>query len=70
MEQLLIYAALFCLNYGIRPGDISFELRIYQNNEISVCNPTEEDISPIMDKIIYFDRIIQEAKEGSDNVSR
>ena len=45
MEQLLIYAALFCLNYGIRPGDISFELRIYQNNEINVCNPTEEDIS-------------------------
>ena len=70
MEQLLIYAALFCLNYGIRPGDISFELRIYQNNEINVCNPTEEDISPIMDKIIYFDRIIQETKEGSDNVSR
>lgn len=30
MDQLMVYAALFCLEYKIKPGDIDFELRIYQ----------------------------------------
>ena len=30
MEQLLIYDALFCLEYGIEPKDIGHSLRIYQ----------------------------------------
>ena len=62
MEQLLIYAALFCLEYKVKPGDISFELRIYQGNDALVCNPTAEDILPIMDRIKTFDRIIEKAK--------
>ena len=69
MEQLLIYAALFCLEYKVKPGDISFELRIYQGNDALVCNPTAEDILPIMDRIKTFDRIIAKAKfeGGIDN---
>lgn len=69
MEQLLIYAALFCLEYKVKPGDISFELRIYQSNDALVCNPTAEDILPIMDRIKTFDRIIEKAKfeGGMDN---
>lgn len=63
MEQLEIYAALFCLEYKKKPKDIKMELRIYQNNEILVHNPTVEDIAPIMDKIITADRIIQSIKE-------
>lgn len=63
MEQLLIYAALFCLEYKIKPGDIDVELRIYQSNEILYDNPTAEDIVPIMDKIITFDKIISKIKE-------
>jgi len=63
MEQLEIYAALFCLEYGIKPGTIETELRIYQSNEIVLYNPTAEDIAPIMDKIISFDKIIQKLKE-------
>ena len=58
MEQLEVYAALFCLEYGIRPADIEMELRIYQADEIVAVNPTVEDIAPIMDKIITFDKII------------
>lgn len=58
MEQLEIYAALFCLEYGIRPGEIEFELRIYQNDEILVHKPTVEDIGPIMDKIIHLDKML------------
>lgn len=64
MEQLEVYAALFCLEYGIRPGDIDIELRLYQNDEVVVFNPTASDIVPIMDKIVHLDTLLIEmAKE-------
>ena len=62
MEQLIVYAALFCLEYGVKPGEIDYELRLYQSNEIIVSNPTAEDIAPVMDKIVTFDRIIDEIR--------
>lgn len=58
MEQLMVYAALFCLEYRIKPGDIEMELRIYQNDEIVIFNPTAEDILPIMDKIVHLDKLL------------
>ena len=58
MEQLLIYAALFCLEYRVKPGNIRTELRIYQNNEIIVSNPEADELAPVMDKIISFDRVL------------
>ena len=51
MEQLEIYAALFCLEYKIKPIDIQIELRIYQNDEILHHEPSVDDIVPIMDLI-------------------
>lgn len=63
MSQLLIYAALFCLEYGIRPGDIEIELRIYQNNDVDILNPTADMILPIMDKIVQFDKLLNKLKE-------
>lgn len=64
MEQLEIYAALFCLEYkhDFKPADIEMELRLYQSDEILYHNPTVEDIAPIMDKIITFDKIINEIR--------
>ena len=62
MEQLLIYAALFCLEYRKKPGDIEMELRLYQFDDYTVAKPTAEDILPIMDKIITFDKIIDKVK--------
>ena len=62
MEQLMIYAALFCLEYRIKPSEIDIELRIYQSDEIVFYNPTAEDIVPIMDKIITFDKVISKIK--------
>lgn len=64
MEQLEIYAALFCLEYKIKPGEIKFELRIYQNDDILIANPTAEDILPIMDKIVHLDKIISNEEGG------
>ena len=62
MEQLEIYAAIFCLEYRIKPSDIEMELRIYQNDEVLYLIPSAEDILPIMDKIIIFDKLISEVK--------
>ena len=67
MEQLEIYAALFCLEYGkqynFKPVDGSIELRIYQNDDVNTYNPTAEDIVPIMDKIMTFDKYINKWQE-------
>lgn len=60
MEQLEVYAALFCLEYKIRPGDIGMELRLYQNDEVIVHKPTAEDILPIMDKIVHLNKMLEE----------
>lgn len=59
IEQLEIYAALFCLEYKIKPSDISIELRIYQNDEILYHNPEPEDILEIMDKIIHLNKVLE-----------
>ena len=63
MEQLIVYAALFCLEYRIKPGEIDMELRIYQNDEILYLNPTAEDVAPIMDKIVHFDKLLEKMEE-------
>ena len=59
MEQLKIYAALFCLEYKVKPGEIDMELRIYQNDEILYHNPTAEEILPIMDKIVHLNKLLE-----------
>lgn len=59
MEQLEIYAALFCLEYRVKPKDIEMELRIYQNDDVLVHNPTADDIIQIMDKIIHVDKVLE-----------
>ena len=58
MDQLEVYAALFCLEYKIKPGDIEMELRIYQNDTVVVHTPTAEDILPVMDKIVHLDKLL------------
>ena len=62
MEQLLVYNALFCLEYRQEPDKIQAELRIYQNNEIYVCNPDPVDIRKICDKIVKFNKLIERLK--------
>lgn len=62
MDQLAIYASLFCLEYDIRPGDIEIELRIYQNDDFDICTPGAEAILPIMDKIKHFDELLNKLK--------
>lgn len=61
-QQLEIYAALFCLEYVIDPFDIEIELRLYQGENVSVFEPYAEAIVYIMEKIVDFDKKIEEMK--------
>ena len=63
MEQLKVYAALFCLEYKIKPGEIGIELRIYQNDDVEYCTPEVDEIAHIMDRIITSDKIISKIRE-------
>ena len=59
IEQLEVYAALFCLEYKIKPGEIDMELRLYKQDEVLVHNPTAENILPIMDKIVHLNKLLE-----------
>ncbi|MBO7422942.1 MAG: hypothetical protein J6T99_06095 [Oscillospiraceae bacterium] len=59
IEQLMIYAALFYLQYHKRPGEHKTELRIYQGGEVLVHEPEADEIVPIMDRIQSYDRILR-----------
>lgn len=63
MEQLRIYAALFCLEYNAKPENIKIELRIYQKGEILYEEPDPKLIREIMNKIIDSDRLLRKIKE-------
>lgn len=63
MMQLSIYAALFCLEYRMKPGEISYELRIYQNDDVQIYIPEVDEIAHIIDRIITFDKLISRLRE-------
>lgn len=67
MNQLLIYSALFCLEYKVNPKEINIELRIYQLDEIVVYKPEGEEIRQIMDKIVNFDKKIELRKSEMED---
>jgi hypothetical protein len=64
IRQLEVYAALFCLEYGVDPFTIDIELRIYQRDDIKIYEPPPEAIVNIMDTIIDFDRQLEMIKEA------
>ena len=62
MPQLEIYAALFFLEYDLDVSEKDIELRVYQNDDIIIENPGVEQIAPVIDKIVAFDKIIEQIK--------
>ncbi len=62
LRQLEIYAALFCMEYKIKPKDLQIELRIYWQDEIILGEPTPADIVPIIEKGIELDKFINNLK--------
>lgn len=65
IEQLLLYAALFCLEYRVKPEELGHtELRIYQSGEVLIHCPTAEELAAFIGKIVDCDAVIREMKEG------
>lgn len=64
-RQLEIYAALFCLEYKFKPAQIGMEFRIYQNDEVKTMEGDPDIITHIMDRIIGFDKRIEQLKLGA-----
>ena len=62
MEQLHIYAALFCLEYDKNPDDFAIETRLYQNDQAIIDEPSPDLIHSYMGKIVEFDKVIEELK--------
>lgn len=58
IEQLMVYAALFCLEYKVKPESIEIELRIYQNDEILYHKPEPEEVREVMNKIVHLDTML------------
>ena len=57
MEQLQIYAALYCLMHRRKPSSFkSIELAIYQHNDILHITAQPDEIKEIMDKIVEADK--------------
>lgn len=61
-NQLYIYAALFCLEYGMKPMDIDTELRIYQNDDVKIMEGDRDFMTHVMSRIVYTDKMINDAR--------
>lgn len=61
MEQLLIYAALFCLEYRVKPTELAgCELRLYQSDEVICDSPAPNEIMAVMDKIVQLNKALEQ----------
>jgi hypothetical protein len=59
-DQLVIYAAIFCLEYEYnKPWELDFELRIYQGNAIKLHEPEPDEIVHAMDRILTGTRLLE-----------
>ena len=64
LKQLLIYAALFCLDYRVEPKDLkAVHLRIYQGGETVEFNPDPADVFEVTRRIVQADKLLKEADE-------
>lgn len=60
MDQLDIYAGIFCLEYDVNPDKIQIELRIYQNDQVLVHRPETGEIRAITDRIREMNNLLED----------
>lgn len=58
MDQLAVYAALFCLEYNKKPKDLEIIMRIYQFDDILEEHPESDYIDEIINQIIISDKTL------------
>lgn len=59
LEQLMVYAALFCLEYQIDPHEIIIHVAIYQGDGKLEDDANPDDIAAIMLTIVEFDNYVE-----------
>lgn len=62
-DQIMIYFALFCLEYKINPYDIQMIARIYQNDDFLEMVADPDEVQAIMDLIEEFTNEIDAMRE-------
>lgn len=62
LRQLEVYAAYFCMEYNIKPKDLTIELRIYWQDDIIVGHPTAANIVPLIERTRESDKFIRSLK--------
>lgn len=62
-DQILIYCALFCLEYKVNPYDIEMIMRIYQDNDFIEVLADPAEVKRIMDVTKEFTKEIEKMKE-------
>lgn len=64
VNQLLVYAALFCLEYEVDPFSMrGIELRIYKDGKVMMFEADPYQVREIMDKIVKFDGVLNQLRE-------
>jgi len=63
-DQLYVYAAVFCLEYDLRPFEVYGELRIYQDAEIMVTDIDRAYLAFVYDTIHSHNITIEEWHMG------
>ena len=58
MEQLEVYAAMFCLEHKLDPKNIRPILLIYQSDDINEFVPSADDIREIANTIVRFNKLL------------
>ena len=64
MDQLYIYAAIYCHENRINPLNITTETRIYQNGEIHMEQPESGVINDILQNILHKDAVLDRFERG------
>lgn len=62
IDQLLAYAALFCLEYGFKPFDIDYDLRFYYQDDVHKFETDPADVAQAIAQIVHCDKIIEQLK--------
>lgn len=62
IDQLMVYACFFLIEYRFKPNEIKIVLRIYQNDDIVEYVPEIDELAHIIDKIYTFDELINKWK--------
>jgi hypothetical protein len=64
MDQLYVYAGIFCREYGYKPFRIDGELRIYQGDQVFAEMIDRTYLSFVYDRIKWSDDVIEGFRSG------